>query len=247
MPIFRLSPALVFPPVSAAEPNGLLAVGGDLRPERLLLAYSSGIFPWFGPEDPLLWWSPEPRALLEFPHLHISRSLAKVLRQQRFVVTFDRAFAAVMRACAEVRQRTGEGTWIGPDMQVAYDELHRRGYAHSVECWQDGELVGGLYGLSIGRGFFGESMFHRRTDASKVAFVQLARLLASGGFAFLDCQLPTPHLASLGARELPRGEFLRRLHAACGPPSCQPNPGAFSSLIGGYSAEKMEPNWMPIK
>lgn len=238
MPIFRLSPALVFPPASAAEPNGLLAVGGDLSPERLLLAYSSGIFPWFGPGDPLLWWSPEPRALLEFPHLHISRSLAKALRQQRYEISFDQAFSEVMLACAEVRLHTGEGTWIGPEMQAAYGELHRRGYAHSVECWQGGELVGGLYGLAIGRGFFGESMFHRRTDASKVAFVQLARLLAAGGFAFLDCQLPTPHLTSLGAREIPRAEFLLRLSAACGPPSCQPDSGSFASLVEGFSPAK---------
>jgi leucyl/phenylalanyl-tRNA---protein transferase len=231
MPIFRLSSALVFPPAALADESGLLAVGGDLAPERLLLAYSSGIFPWFSPGDPLLWWSPDPRCLLEFPALHISRSLAKVLRRQRFRVSFNRAFAAVIGACAEERERSGEGTWIGPEMQAAYLELHRRGYAHSVECWQGEELVGGLYGVSLGRGFFGESMFHRRTDASKVAFVQLARRLAAAGFAFLDCQLPTPHLASLGARQLPRAEFLARLLAACGPPSVQPDPGPFLTRI----------------
>lgn len=235
MPIFRLSQALLFPPAAAAEANGLLAVGGDLSPERLLLAYSSGIFPWFSPGDPLLWWSPDPRSLLEFPNLHISRSLYKVLRQQRFRVSFNQAFAAVITACAEERERTGEGTWISPGMQAAYTELHRRGYAHSVECWQGEELVGGLYGLSFGRGFFGESMFHRRSDASKVAFIELARLLAAGGFAFLDCQLPTPHLASLGATEVPRQQFLSRLAAACGPPTCLPDPGPFSTLISGFS------------
>lgn len=247
MPIFRLSPALVFPPASAAEANGLLAVGGDLSPERLLLAYSSGIFPWFGPEDPLLWWSPDPRALLDFAHLHISRSLAKVLRQQCFSVTFDQAFAAVMHACAEVRQNTGEGTWIGAQMLEAYSELHRLGYAHSVECWQDGELVGGLYGLGIGRGFFGESMFHRRTDASKVAFVHLARLLAGGGYDFLDCQLPTPHLGSLGAQPIVRRDFLQRLLGACGPPSCKPDSGAFSSLIAPFAAGESRVDLLPRK
>lgn len=235
MPIFRLSQALVFPPAMAAEANGLLAVGGELSPERLLLGYSSGIFPWFSPGDPLLWWSPDPRCLLEFPNLHISRSLAKTLRQQRYRVSFNQAFELVISACAEERERSGEGTWISPEMQVAYNELHRRGYAHSVECWQGAELVGGLYGLAIGRGFFGESMFHRRTDASKVAFVELARLLAAGGFAFLDCQLPTPHLASLGAGESPRRQFLTRLAEACGPPSCLPDPGPFSTLIDGFS------------
>ena len=236
MPIFRLSQALVFPPATAAEANGLLAVGGDLSPERLLLAYSSGIFPWFSPGDPLLWWSPDPRSLLEFPNLHISRSLSKVLRQQRFRVSFNRAFTAVIAACAEARERTGEGTWISPGMRAAYTELHRRGYAHSVECWQGQELVGGLYGLSFGRGFFGESMFHRCTDASKVAFVELARLLAADGFAFLDCQLPTPHLASLGAGEMSRQQYLLRLAAACGTPSCAPDPGPFSTLVKGISA-----------
>lgn len=235
MPIFRLSQALLFPPATAAEANGLLAVGGDLSPERLLLAYSSGIFPWFSPGDPLLWWSPDPRCLLEFPNLHISRSLSKVLRQQRFRVSFNQAFAAVIAACAEERERTGEGTWISAEMQAAYSELHQCGYAHSVECWQGGDLVGGLYGLSIGRGFFGESMFHRRTDASKVAFVGLARLLAAGGFAFLDCQLPTAHLTSLGAGEISRQQFLSRLAAACGPPSCLPDPGPISALISCYS------------
>ena len=236
MPIFRLSQALIFPPAAAAEANGLLAVGGDLSPERLLLAYSSGIFPWFSPGDPLLWWSPDPRSLLEFPKLHISRSLAKVLRRQRFRVSFNQAFPAVIAACAEERLRTGEGTWISPEMRAAYSELHRRGYAHSVECRQGEELVGGLYGLSVGRGFFGESMFHRCTDASKVAFVELARLLAAGGFAFLDCQLPTPHLASLGAGEMSRRQYLLHLAAACGPPSCAPDPGLFSTLVKGFSA-----------
>lgn len=235
MPIFRLNQTLIFPPAAAAEDNGLLAVGGDLSCERLLLAYSSGIFPWFSPGDPLLWWSPDPRCLLEFPNLHISRSLAKVLRQQRYRVSFNQAFAAVLAACAEDRERSGEGTWISQAMQAAYTELHRRGYAHSVECWQGEELVGGLYGLSLGRGFFGESMFHRRSDASKVAFVALAHLLAAGGFAFLDCQLPTLHLTSLGASEVSRQQFLGRLTEACGPPSCSPDPGPFSTLVSGFS------------
>ncbi|MDX9874875.1 MAG: leucyl/phenylalanyl-tRNA--protein transferase [Spongiibacteraceae bacterium] len=189
-----------------AEPNGLLAWGGDLRPPRLLAAYRHGIFPWFEEGQPILWWSPDPRAVLTPRQLHISRSLRRTLRRGRFQITFDRAFTAVMRGCAGRAE-----TWIGPAMVDAYMTLHELGHAHSVECWRDGELVGGLYGVALGRAFFGESMFSRATDASKVALVHLCGQLEEWGFAMIDCQVSNPHTLSLGARELPRQQFLQRL------------------------------------
>jgi len=201
-----------FPPIARAlqEPNGLLAAGGDLSPERLLLAYRHGIFPWFGEGQPILWWSPDPRMVL-FPHeLKVSRSLAKTLRKRPFEVRMDTAFSTVMRGCAAPR-RGEPGTWIGPDMIAAYTRLHELGIAHSVEAWQGDELVGGLYGIALGRMFYGESMFSRATDASKIAFVHLVRQLERRGFGMIDCQMKTAHLASLGAREIPRDEFARRL------------------------------------
>lgn len=197
-----------FPPTSAAldDPDGLLAVGGDLGPQRLLDAYARGIFPWYSDGQPLLWWAPATRAVLPPAAVHVSRSLAKRLRNGRFTLSFDTAFEAVIGACAA--PRTGAaGTWITPAMQAAYVTLHRGGYAHSVECRHDGELVGGLYGIALGRVFCGESMFSRARDASKVAFVQLCHWLAAWDYALVDCQLPTAHLASLGAREVPRAAF----------------------------------------
>lgn len=226
MPVYQLIDQPVFPPPELAEPGGLLAVGGDLSPQRLLLAYSMGIFPWFNEQDPILWWSPDPRCIFEPAELKVSRSLAKVLRQGGFTVTFDRAFAEVIDACAELR-RHGEGTWITAEMRQAYCRLHQMGYAHSVEAWRAGELAGGLYGVCLGRCFFGESMFHRVADASKVALVTLARHLQAQDFELIDCQLPSPHLASLGAREIPREEFLRRLRRGGVVPSTMPPPGAF--------------------
>ncbi len=204
---------LDFPPVAAASPEGLLAVGGDLRPERLLAAYRRGIFPWYSDGQPILWWSPDPRAVLFPEKLEISRSLHKTLRAGKFTVTMDTCFRDVMTACAEPRPKSG-GTWITPAMIEAYVKLHELGYAHSVEVRHEGGLVGGLYGLALGGAFCGESMFARATDASKVALVQLARQLARWNFLLVDCQLPTPHLASLGAQEMPRGEFLRVLEQA---------------------------------
>ena len=201
-----------FPPLSRAlhEPNGLLAAGGDLSPERLLLAYRHGIFPWFSPGQPILWWSPDPRMVL-LPHeLKVSRSLAKTLRRHPFEVRTDTAFSDVMQGCAAPR-RGEPGTWISPDMIAAYTRLHELGFAHSVEAWQGDELVGGLYGIALGRMFYGESMFSRATDASKIAFVHLARQLERWDFGMIDCQMKTAHLASLGAREIPREEFARRL------------------------------------
>ncbi len=207
-----------FPPVGLAlrEPNGLLAAGGDLRPERLLAAYRRGIFPWYEEGQPILWWSPDPRAVL-YPHaLRVSRSLRRTLKRGGFEVTVDRAFAAVVAGCASPRPGA-VGTWITPEMAAAYGTLHRLGWAHSIETWRDGVLVGGLYGVAIGRVFFGESMFSRVTDASKVALVGLVRRLEARGFELIDCQVASEHLASLGAVELPRRVFLERLAALCEP------------------------------
>ncbi|MGB5261233.1 MAG: leucyl/phenylalanyl-tRNA--protein transferase [Gammaproteobacteria bacterium] len=202
------NPDIYFPDVEHAllEPDGLLAIGGDLRPERLLYAYQNGIFPWYGPDQPILWWSPDPRLVLFPDRLHVSRSLAKTLRQERFTVTFDTAFEHVIHECAAPR-RGQAGTWITDEMQQAYIQMHHLGYVHSVECWQGGRLVGGLYGLAMGRVFFGESMFTRVADASKVGFVTLVRQLQRWGYRLIDCQVHTGHLESLGATLIPRQKF----------------------------------------
>ena len=192
------------------EPNGLLAAGGDLGVERLLDAYRHGIFPWYSEGQPVLWWSPDPRMVLAPEGIVISRSLRKRLRKKDWEIRTDTAFRAVMRACAAPRDAQA-GTWITDDMASAYAALHEAGYAHSVETWIDGELVGGLYGVSIGRAFFGESMFARATDASKLALAHLARQLARWSYGLIDCQMATPHLASLGAREIARRDFIRAL------------------------------------
>jgi len=223
VPVFALSQDLSFPAPEWAEPDGLLAMGGDLCPERLLLAYSLGIFPWFNPGDPLLWWSPDPRCVIEPSAIRVSTSLRKVLRRGRFSLTFDQAFAAVISACRETRLARGEGTWLGDEMVDAYQRLHHSGFAHSVEVWEEKELVGGLYGVVLGRCFFGESMFHRRTDASKIGLVGLARRLAEKQFELIDCQLPNPHLFSLGAKEISRAEFLKRLRMGGVMPSVRPS------------------------
>ena len=204
-----LEPRDPFPPVEQAleEPNGLLAAGDDLSMPRLLEAYSRGIFPWFNEEDPVLWWSPDPRMVLFTDRLHVSRSLRKTIRSGHLRVTCDGAFAAVMRACAEPRPGQ-DGTWITRGMIYAYEQLAAHGHAHSVEVWEGDALVGGLYGVSIGSMFFGESMFTRRADASKVALVALARQLGRWGLPLIDCQTSTAHLASLGACELPRADFV---------------------------------------
>ena len=203
---------LTFPPLAKAmrEPNGLLAAGGDLSADRLIQAYRHGCFPWFSEGQPILWWSPDPRTVLFPEELHISRSLGKLLRQQRYQVSFDRDFAGVIEACAAPR-KDADGTWITDDMQNAYIELHARGHAHSVEVWDDGELVGGLYGLAMGQLFFGESMFSRADNASKFGFATLVRPLQAWGFVLIDCQMPTDHLQSLGARSIPRLQFAEYL------------------------------------
>jgi leucyl/phenylalanyl-tRNA--protein transferase len=217
MPVYRLDDRLVFPPPERGPRRGPIAVGGDLRPERLLLAYSMGIFPWQG--DPLHWHSPDPRMVLLVDELRVTRSLAKTLRRGHFRFTLDRAFTDVMVACASVPRPGQDGTWITPQMVDSYTELHRRGVAHSAEAWDGAELVGGLYGLSLGAAFFGESMFARRRDASKAAFVTLMHQLGRWRIPLVDCQVYTLHLAAFGATEWPRREFLAALAAALEKPT----------------------------
>jgi len=210
------NPEQDFPSVRKAltEPEGLLAIGGCLSKNRLLNAYRHGIFPWYNPGEPILWWSPDPRLVLFPEHLAVSRSLRKKLRKNSLLVTFDKVFDDVINACAKPRAEDA-GTWITADIKQAYNELHRLGIAHSVEAWQDGELVGGLYGLALGQVFFGESMFHSRTDASKVAFVTLVEQLKYWGYQLVDCQVHTHHLTSLGAEEIDREIFIQLLDRYC--------------------------------
>lgn len=206
---------LRFPPVDQASPEGLLAVGGDLRPERLLEAYRHGIFPWYNDDQPILWWSPDPRAVLFPEKLHVPRSLQKRLRQNLFTVTLDTSFRNVMEQCAGPRPQYPEGgTWITREMLDAYTQLHELGYAHSVETWQDGHLVGGLYGIAIGGAFFAESMFTKVDDAGKMALVRLVRQLQTWNFCIIDCQQSSPHVSRFGAEEIPRSDFIRCLTAA---------------------------------
>lgn len=208
-------PELNFPPVDLAldEPNGLLAVGGDLSPDRLIKAYGLGIFPWFNHDQPILWWSPNPRAVLFPDQLHISRSLHKAIRRGSYKITLDTAFADVMQACAAPRPQQ-EDTWITPEMHKAYLQLHEMGIAHSVEAWLGDKLVGGLYGLSIGKAFFGESMFSQASNASKTAFVHLAKQLQTWQFKLIDCQVSSEHLESLGAGDIERTKFIHLLQQA---------------------------------
>lgn len=204
-----LTDALVFPDPAEAldDPNGLLAAGGDLSPQRLLLAYRSGIFPWYSPGDPILWWSPDPRLVIYPGKLHVSRSLEKSMRCSGFQISFNQCFEQVIQACSEPRKKQ-PGTWITDEMKAAYTALHCLGYAHSVECWQDSVLVGGIYGLALGKCFFGESMFSRVTDASKTALVALDKALQQYDFRIMDCQVYSEHLVSLGAVEISRREFI---------------------------------------
>jgi leucyl/phenylalanyl-tRNA---protein transferase len=226
-----LDPDDPFPPVDFAlrDPNGLLAAGADLSPARLLDAYAQGIFPWFGEDDPLLWWCPDPRMVLHVAEVRVARSLRRVIRSGRFHITMDTAFPAVMAGCAQPRPDQ-DGTWITDAMTEAYTQLAALGYAHSVEAWLDGVLVGGLYGVAIGRMFFGESMFARATDASKVAFVHLVRQLERWEMPMIDCQMSTSHLASLGAREIPRAVFVREVGRLAAQPGI-PAPWRFDPAL----------------
>lgn len=210
MPIYLLNDNLAFPPVEGAE-EGIVAIGGDLSVERLLLAYQSGIFPWYSDGEPIIWHAPEQRFIIELDELHISRSMRRVLNSGRYSVTFDTNFSFVINQCASVERKEQEGTWITTEMIDAYTALHESGYAHSVEVWQDDEIVGGLYGVSLGKIFFAESMFHTASNASKVALIRLAEFLKRNDFHFIDAQVHTAHVESLGAKNIPRNEFMRKL------------------------------------
>ena len=212
MPAYQLIPEIpFFPSTDEAEDDGLLAIGGDLNKERLLEAYRSGIFPWYEDGQPILWWSPDPRLILMPEELKISRSLRKVLNRNHFEIRFDTAFKQVIKNCADIRIDQGEGTWIIPEMQDAYIELHNEGFAHSIETWLEGELAGGLYGISLGQCFFGESMFSKTKDSSKVALVALVEFSKKFGIKMIDCQMSTAHLISLGAKEIKRKVFIENL------------------------------------
>jgi leucyl/phenylalanyl-tRNA--protein transferase len=219
--IFRLDHRLLFPPPELAEPSGLLAVGGDLRPDRLVLAYATGIFPWYSEGQPLLWHSPDPRMVLLAREIQVGRSLAKTLRRRTYEVRLDTSFRRVIEGCARARRPDQGGTWITRDMIEAYVALHERGLAHSAEAWKDGELQGGLYGVSLGAAFFGESMFANAPDASKVAFVTLVRQLERWGIELIDCQVHTEHLERFGATSWPRERFLAALAEALEKPTRQ--------------------------
>jgi leucyl/phenylalanyl-tRNA--protein transferase len=237
MPVFVLSEELVFPPPRLAADDGLLAVGGDLSRERLLLAYRMGIFPWYSEGEPILWWSPDPRLVLYPREFRIPHSLAKVIRRGDFTVSMDEAFPDVIDECARVRRESGEGTWIVPEMREAYCGLHGAGFAHSVEVWRKGQLAGGLYGIALGRSFFGESMFTRVTNASKVALAALVRHAQALAFELIDCQVTTAHLMRLGAREIPRERFLKLLGLSLRGPS-RPSRWVFDpdAFFGAFSA-----------
>lgn len=219
MTVYRLGDEIAFPPPGDADESGLLAVGGDLAPERLLLAYAMGIFPWYDDSQPILWHSPDPRLVLVPSELTVSRSLRRVLNRGKFEISLDGDFDAVIRACAGTPRKHEAGTWITADMIAAYSRLFELGFAHCVEAHCDGELVGGLYGVSLGRCFFGESMFQLRDDASKVAFVTLVRQLEAWGFDLIDCQVQTDHLARFGAEEWSRARFLAALERSIGAPT----------------------------
>jgi leucyl/phenylalanyl-tRNA--protein transferase len=218
VPVFRLDERVLFPPPDLAE-DGLLAVGGDLSPQRLLAAYSQGIFPWYEEGLPILWHSPDPRMVLRAEELHVPRSLAKTMRRGPYRVSLDSAFRDVVEACAATERPGQDGTWITREMIDAYEVLHGLGFAHSVEAWRGRQLVGGLYGVSLGGVFFGESMFSRAADASKIAFVTLVRDMADRGIGLIDCQVHTEHLARFGAREWPRERFLEALAEALRQPT----------------------------
>jgi leucyl/phenylalanyl-tRNA--protein transferase len=214
MPVFALSDQPVFPDPEHADADGLLAVGGDLSPQRLLLAYAQGIFPWYSENAPILWWSPDPRLILEPSRIHVPRRLERMLRQGRFRLTLDTVFERVITGCADTPRNGARGTWIVPEMHAAYCRLHELGFAHSIEAWDGDDLAGGVYGVALGGAFFGESMYYCRPDASKAALVTLVRALERAGFTLFDCQQTTAHMLRFGGFEVPRSEFLTRLRRA---------------------------------
>ena len=214
MTVFNLPTRPLFPDPAHADEDGLLAVGGDLSPQRLLMAYAQGIFPWYCENSPILWWSPDPRLVLEPSKIHVPGRLERILRQGRFAFTLDTAFERVITGCAETPRPGAHGTWIVPEMLAAYCRLHELGFAHSIEVWSGKTLVGGLYGVALGGAFFGESMFYREPDASKAGLVTLTRLLSQAGFVLFDCQQTTAHMLRFGGFEMPRSEFLARLGQA---------------------------------
>jgi leucyl/phenylalanyl-tRNA--protein transferase len=228
VPIYRLGKSVVFPDPSEAE-DGIIAIGGDLSPQRLMAAYQSGIFPWYNDDEPPLWWSPDPRSVLFPDELKVSRSMQQLLKKETFRVTLDKAFSKVIRACANVRYKDRDDTWINSDIEKAYTTLHKMGVAHSVEVWdEEGALCGGLYGLAIGKVYFGESMFFTKSNASKYGFITLVRLLQKKGFELIDCQVHNPHLESLGATLIPREIFLSLLSQQVSEPGF---PGSWSNWI----------------
>jgi leucyl/phenylalanyl-tRNA--protein transferase len=245
MPVFRLDDRLVFPPVHLAE-DGLLALGGDLRPERLLLGYTKGIFPWYAENLPILWHSPDPRMVMTTRDLIVQRSLRKTIRRAPYVLKMDTAFTQVLEGCASVPRPGQTGTWLIPEMVDAYNQLHELGFAHSIEAWQGEQLVGGLYGVSLGAAFFGESMFSRAPDASKVAFVATIRQLDAWKIGLVDCQVHTEHLERFGAYEVPRLDYLEMLHTTLDQPTKR---GRWSleldqaelARTGGFTAGQPEP------
>jgi leucyl/phenylalanyl-tRNA--protein transferase len=219
MTIFFLSDNIAFPPPALAEKEGLLAVGGDLSEKRLLLAYRMGIFPWYSENEPIMWWTPDPRLVLYTDEFIVSKSLQKVIRKNIFQITIDTVFERVIRSCAKTRTEKNEATWIGEDMIKAYCRLHQAGFAHSFEAWKDGELAGGLYGVSLGKCFFGESMFSHESNSSKVALAALVDFLRKRSFRLIDCQITTDHFIHSGAREIPRKVFLKELASALQSPT----------------------------
>ncbi len=240
MPVFYLSEnKLTFPPAFFADDTGLLAIGGDLSVPRLLKAYSSGIFPWYNDDEPILWWSPDPRLVLFPEELHVSRSLAKVIRKNLYDITVDMAFRDVITNCRMVHAETKSGTWLVDEMVDAYLRLHEQGYAHSVEAWKDGSLAGGLYGVALGKCFFGESMFSVAENSSKVAFAVFTKWLLENGFDIIDCQVATRHLSSFGAREIKRTEFLERLSEAIAKPGIE---GSWANLFNSVKNHYNEKN-----
>ena len=218
MPVFWLTEEHIFPHPELANEEGILAIGGDLHPDRLLLAYKNGIFPWYSPGEPIIWWSPDPRFVLFPGNLKVSKSMKQILRKQVFKVTINQAFREVMRQCQKTKRKGQAGTWITDEMIASYANLHWKGIAHSVEVWENEELVGGLYGVSFGKCFFGESMFSRKSNASKAGFLTLVKVLEREGFALIDCQVHTDHLESLGAGMISRKEFLTHLENHLNPP-----------------------------